>query len=289
MRFQLSVITDEVSQDLETAVSFAREFGLSAVELRSVYERGPFAYTREDLGKIKALVKAAGLTVCCISAPFFKCDLEDKGEIERHIEGLKYCMEYSHDLGCGLIRGFSFWAKGPLEGKEEAIAEQFQRPIELLKDAGMRLALEFDPSVYACNSEKLARLLSIIDSPQVAALWDPGNELYAPVPLQPYPYGYELLKSRIAHIHLKDAVRDGKETISAAMCRGQVDYEGQFRALAEDGYEGYLSLETHHRLQKSISEELLQLPGGSEFSDGGLEASRESMQYLLELLGRVEA
>lgn len=40
---RLGVITDEVSQDIWEAAGFARHFGLDALELRSVNDRGPFA------------------------------------------------------------------------------------------------------------------------------------------------------------------------------------------------------------------------------------------------------
>jgi sugar phosphate isomerase/epimerase len=51
------------------------------------------------------------------------------------------------------------------------------------------------------------------------------------------------------------------------MGTGIIDYPGQFRALAEDGYEGLLSLETHY-----------------ETPDGGAEkATRESLAVIREL------
>lgn len=39
--FRLAVITDEISQDLETVISFAHTWGLQGVELRSVWEKAP--------------------------------------------------------------------------------------------------------------------------------------------------------------------------------------------------------------------------------------------------------
>ena len=46
---RLGVITDEVSQDFEVALDFAKTYGLDCVELRSAYEKGPFDYTEEDI------------------------------------------------------------------------------------------------------------------------------------------------------------------------------------------------------------------------------------------------
>lgn len=65
---------------------------------------------------------------------------------------------------------------------------------------------------------------------------------------------------------------------------GLVDYAGICQALTRCGYAGYLSLETHYRKGQAISEELMRLPGGNEFSEGGLEAAAESMEALQHLL-----
>jgi len=41
MAFKLSVITDEVSQDLETVAKFANRFKLDGIEIRTVWNRKP--------------------------------------------------------------------------------------------------------------------------------------------------------------------------------------------------------------------------------------------------------
>ena len=35
------VITDEISQDIEKAASLAKQYGLTGLEIRSVWEKGP--------------------------------------------------------------------------------------------------------------------------------------------------------------------------------------------------------------------------------------------------------
>jgi sugar phosphate isomerase/epimerase len=49
----------------------------------------------------------------------------------------------------------------------------------------------------------------------------------------------------VVHVHLKDVDVDDNWT---RMGVGIIDYAGQFRALARDGYDGLLSLETHYEL-----------------------------------------
>ena len=96
---KLGVITDEVSQDLEEAIQFAQRFQLDGLEIRSVWDRGPFEQTKEDIEKIRELSRAAGLEICCISPPLFKCDMGDRAAYRAHLEGLKRCIEAAHRLG----------------------------------------------------------------------------------------------------------------------------------------------------------------------------------------------
>ena len=89
--FQLGVITDEVSQNLREAAIFAKEYGLTALELRSVNERGPFQWTMEDAKAIKAIADEFRLSIAAISSPLFKCDITDEETIRQHIEGFRRC------------------------------------------------------------------------------------------------------------------------------------------------------------------------------------------------------
>ncbi|MEM2442928.1 MAG: hypothetical protein QXL20_02895, partial [Candidatus Bathyarchaeia archaeon] len=69
-----------------------------------------------------------------------------------------------------------------------------------------------------------------------------------------------------------------------AVGEGEVAYREQFKALMEDGYRGYLSLETHWRPKRKLSEERIIRPGGEEFSYSGEEASEICMRNLIRVL-----
>ncbi len=103
------------------------------------------------------------------------------------------------------------------------------------------------------NGRQLARLVDAIGSPAVRALWDPGNDLYAPLPERPYPEGYEAIRGWIAHVHLKDARLLNGQAEGCCFGEGEMDWEGQLRALKRDGYQGWLVMETHYRLAAVLS------------------------------------
>ena len=68
------------------------------------------------------------------------------------------------------------------------------------------------------------------------------------------------------------------------MGTGLVDYPALFARLRADGYDGWLSLETHYRKNAELSEEQLRRPQGAGFTAGGWEATAESAEALKELL-----
>lgn len=284
-KFKLGIITDEVSQDLDEVIELAKRYGLETLELRSVNDRGIHLHSDEEIEQIALKVKSAGLTVCALSAPIFKCDLDQPSEIEQHFAIASRSIDIARRLGAKFVRGFSFWAKEPFEQALPLVVEQLRKMAKLFEEAGLTFVLEFDPSVYASNGRKVRALLDQINSPNVQALFDPGNDLWDPDGEVPYPDGYEHLKGKIAHIHLKDAIRKGDEIEGVAIGNGEVDYASLFKRLVDDQYDGYLIVETHYRLKSKLTEEQLKRPSGNSFSLGGKEATEECLDVMFEKFG----
>lgn len=283
---KLSFINDEASQDFAVAIQIAKEFNLHGLELRSVWEKGPHELTDEEVKRIAMMLNEASLQCPCIASPFFKCDFGDEEQYKQHMQILRRCIDIAHQLGTELIRVFTFWRKEGQQPSWEAIADMFAEPIKLAESEGITLGIENEPSTNATNAAKVAELLSIINHPRVRAVWDPGNDVFDPDREVPYPDGYERIKSFMVHIHLKDGVWVAEEGRFEAvkLGEGEVDYVGQFKALKNDGYEGWLSLETHYRPKVALPEDIVQMPRGSQFSFMGDVATRECLQNLMRLL-----
>ncbi len=285
--FPIAVITDEISQDLAVAAALVKEFGGSALEIRSVWEKSPHEFDTDDIARIKCIADDYGLRICGIASPFYKCTLGDTEEEKQHLDILRRCIAVAHALETNLIRVFTFWQQ-PGVPPWEQIAEKFQEPIRLAEAEDVILGVENDPSTMGTNARQVAQFLSPINHPRVRSVWDPGNELWAGEARAAFPDGYETLKPWIVHIQLKDLKRTPEGKVEAVrLGRGEVDYLGQFKALKADGYSGHLSLETHWRVQREIPEDLLHRPKGSVFSFGGEEATRLCLQSLREMLAQV--
>lgn len=278
-----AVITDEISQDLEQVAQIASRFGLDAIELRSVWNKPVHELSDKEIQRIKDICDKYKLKVCAISSPFFKCNLNDD-EIAMHISMLSRTIEVAQKLRCRIIRGFSFWQKGDFEAMLPKIVETFRVPAKMVEEAGMEIALELDPSVYACNGQRVARLVKEINHPHIKVLWDAGNDVYSPIPERPFPEGYHYVQPYINHVHLKDAIKHGDAVESVKIGTGEVGWNEQLEALKKDKYEGYISLETHYRKGKIITEELMKQPGGDAFSACGREASEECLEVLQKMI-----
>lgn len=282
--FKKGVITDEISQDLQVACDLANKYGLDGLEIRSVWDKGPHKLDDADIKKIHEIATKANLEICGISAPFFKCDIDSESEIKEQYEILDRCVHLAKELGAPYVRGFTFWSKGEFNDYFDRIVSNIQDAAKHIEGTGITLVIEMDPSVFANDAARVAKIVAAVDRPNVKALFDPGNLVWNPNHETPYPDAYETLKPYIAHVHIKDAdIVNGKPD-AVKVGTGRVDFKSLFKRLTEENYNGYIVLETHYRLAKEISEELLALPGGAEFSSGAYEATDESLAAMNELL-----
>jgi sugar phosphate isomerase/epimerase len=271
---RLCVITDEISQDLAHALDVCAEEGVSTVELRAVGGANIVSHDDGSLEKIGAMLDRRGFCVGAIASPFFKCHLRGEGapegathfappaSREEQWEILERSFEVARLFGARIVRSFSFWRVPDPSGVRDEVAGVISEAARRTDEAGLTLGLENE---HACNVATGAEARWVLDraaSPALGVIWDPGNE--AAMGSEPFPGGYEQVRGRVVHVHLKDMDVDGNWTRMGA---GVIDYAGQFRALARDGYDGFLSLETHYELPK----------GGAE------KATRESLAAIRDL------
>jgi len=279
--YKTSVITDEISQDLKVAAQMAREYGLQGLEIRSVNEKNPFQMSKEDTKFVKSVADDFGFEICAVSSPMYKCDFNDLATRKVHEETFRRMMETMHDWGTTRIRTFDFFNMHDGGAHQDEIVELYHKLADVAEDAGVTMLLESEPSVNSVNIQLLVDFLKKVNRKSVQAVYDPGNEVADVNAPWPYPTGYELLKPYLRHVHVKDLKR-GAEMTPVPLGEGDVDFHGIFAALKRDGYDGWVSLETHYRIKRMSDEDLVR-PQGSSFSEGGFEASRLYLDRLRDV------
>jgi sugar phosphate isomerase/epimerase len=266
---KLSVITDEISQDFEHALDVMREYDVRYAELRGLWNSNIADLDVDQVNRAKTAMAARGISVCALSTPFYKCDLDvDAGAIRgrmhlaqargrsEQIDMLRRCAGLAHSFDCNLVRVFTFWRKGDLTPDvEDQIVDAFAEPVDVARQEGVILGLENEHACYIGTGAEASRIISKVDSPSLRSVWDPGNALLAGE--TPFPDGYEAVEPFLAHVHVKDATPS--ETAGhfdwCVIGDGAIDYEGQFNALRRRSYTGYISLETHYIPQGGTPEE----------------------------------
>lgn len=74
----------------------------------------------------------------------------------------------------------------------------------------------------------------------------------------------------LRHVHVKDVTYDEKgEPVCVCPGRGLVAWPALLACLQKDGYDGWLSLEPHYRVNRRLTKKQMQFPSGSAFSAGG--------------------
>jgi sugar phosphate isomerase/epimerase len=250
---RLSVITDEISRDLDHALDVCESMGIRTVELRVVGDTNVVSHNPQSLARIKASLHRGGFGVCAIAAPFLKCHLRSDGappgdthsaiptSREGQWELLERSLEVARLLGAPIVRAFSFWrVENPEEVREE-VADVLAGAVRRTEAVGLMLGMENEHTCNVGTGAEAGWMLGRIPSPSFGVIWDPGNE--AMLGSLPFPEGYDHVRGRVIHVHLKDVDEKGNWT---KMGTGVIDYPAHLRALASDGYEGVLSLETHY-------------------------------------------
>jgi L-ribulose-5-phosphate 3-epimerase len=259
--FRLAVINDEITQDFEKACGIvAHEFGLSWIELRSMWDKNVTELSDKQIGDAKKILSEHKLRVTDIASPLFKTDWpgapvsrmsEKRDQFHADFDAtaqdrlLDKCIALAKTFDTDRIRCFDFWRLDDQKPYRAAINAQLQQAAERCGKEGLVLILENEMSCNTATGEEAAALLKAIPNKNFMLNWDPGNA--AALGSTPYPNGYELLlKDRIGHCHCKDVVRkpDGKYDW-APVGGGVVDWVGQLKALNRDGFKYGLSLETH--------------------------------------------
>jgi sugar phosphate isomerase/epimerase len=237
-----------------------REYRVSSAELRGLWGTNIADFDAGQVKRASEALATRGMTVSCLATPFFKCELNADDAVVagrmhlakargygEQLEVLRRCADLAHQFGTQLIRVFSFWRRGDLTPAIEAqIVDAFAEPLKVAEQEGVTLLLENEHACYIGTGAEAARVLSEVNSPYARAVWDPGNALLAGEVA--YPAGYDAVKPFVAHVHVKDAMAkaDGSGFDWCVIGDGDIDYTGQFDALRRDGYDGYVSLETHY-------------------------------------------
>jgi L-ribulose-5-phosphate 3-epimerase len=271
--YRRSVITDEISQDLDRAIALASEFGLDGLDVRSVWGKTVHELDDAELDRLKGAADAAGLAIPSVAPPFMKCEVDSADEWAQHRRILERSLRAAERLGARYVRGFTFWKRVGVSRHWPRIVEAYREVAPTIERAGLIVAIENEPACMLGTTELLPRLIDEIGSPAVRALWDPANGAHDGE--LPFPDAFERVMPLTVHVHVKDGRHVGGKWRHAVVGQGEVGLVDVSRALAARGYDGWVTLETHYRPAATGAD--LSSPRGERFSELGEQGTRECL------------
>lgn len=245
MEEKISIVTDEVSQDLAVCRAFLDEQGVTAIELRCVGGRRVPGLAREDRDALRGWVQDGGTRVLGISPGLFKCALDDRETALRHqIETLPRAIELARDLGATFIVAFTFENpdRQPLSG---FAIERLWSSAEVCAAAGLPLLIENEPGFLASTGPEIEALLDAARHDNLFVNWDPANA--GGLGAAALESGLRTIFPRVRHVHVKNGVATPGERFPkyGPLTAGDIDWPAHLALLDELGYTGHLGIETH--------------------------------------------
>lgn len=269
-----SIITDQINEDLETALQVAREYGYKYVELHNVFGKSIEECDVEEVKKIKCLLQKYEMKVSCIaSTVFFLCPLFEndqvslfnphfyaiRGDVATHLSYLKNACQIAKMLGCTKVRLFPFRFpdnRKPKYGTDKQvndIVKFVKSAVKIAEEYQITLVLENCPYSHLPKGEMSVQVVKQINSDFLKLLWDPANSYRAYQENVPSKYletslmeELEMIYPWIDHIHIKDYYFDStlvKPYKHVALGNGDIGYLTIFDYLKKNGYSNAVSLE----------------------------------------------
>lgn len=248
-------------RSLGEAIKTAADVGYDGIEIMARDPHLPPDTTRERAEEIRALVDDHELSIPCLATYTGGYSRLDDDECADQLETFERYLELSEPLDVDLLRH----GAGPPSVSEATDAE-FERAAEWLRRAADRAAdydrtigLEIHSHRLTETTESTLRLLEMVDRDNVGAIHDAGNMF---IPDAPYgPETVDKLGDWLVHVHVKDLSRvdddalsdtftletgHGEETFRRELLSdGDVEHGPLFSALADAGYDGYVTAETN--------------------------------------------
>ncbi|MWG35004.1 sugar phosphate isomerase/epimerase family protein [Halomarina oriensis] len=244
---------------VEDAISTAASLGYPGFDLMA---RAPHLPPDADDATVDSLKRALDdqdLGLACVTTYTGGYVGRTDEECEADLAALEPYLEFADALGCDLLR---HGPNGPppyeaTDDEFEQAARWMRRAADLAAEYDKRLGIEIHAGKLCETTDSTLDLLARIDRENVGALHDAGNLYIADA-----PYGAEsidALGDRLFHVHVKDlervddtshpdistiGTRHGDEPFrSTLLGEGAVEFDRVFDALADAGYDGYVTAE----------------------------------------------
>lgn len=278
-RCNITGFADEIDSKFDVQLEVLGELGQKYIELRAADGIGVADVSMEKASELKNKMQEQNIRVSAIGSPIGKIGIGD--DFESHFEKYKHIVELAQYFETPYIRMFSFYL--PKEDKPEKYQKQVFDRIEKLVEYAARkkvtLLHENEKGIYGELAPECQQLLERFYGDHFQGIFDFANFVQCG---QDTKEAYDRLKSYIAYIHVKDAVRGTGEVVLPGQGDGNLSYI--FSKLEERNFDGFLSLEPH-LFHFAGLDQLEKAPGAKKESNG-VAAYKAAHLYLKKLIDK---
>jgi sugar phosphate isomerase/epimerase len=236
----LSGFGDEIDPDPAVQVAVLKALGARFVEVRSAWGVNVVDLDDDQLEKLGSYLKSQEMGVSAVASPIGKVDVTLEAELE--VERLERVIRVADALDTPNIRVFSFRGEGlSVESIRDDVMKRMRLLADLAEKEGVVLLHENEKDIYGDTPERVLDLVETVGSPALRLAWDNAN--FVQVGARPFSDGYAALRPYLDYLQVKDAVAATGEVVPAG--QGDGELLETLRALRDDGYTGFASLEPH--------------------------------------------
>ncbi len=255
-QLKLAIPTDAISMDIETSFLLGLDWGIQHYELKRLFNKRLPSFDQSDIEYIKNSIKKNKTAICSLSPGLFKGKLNSestKFEIDNFHKILNFAEEF--ETNKIIVFGFKYEKLDNLD--EEKVVSKMTSIYENLLNKciskNITLLVENDRDHFANDGNILIKVLKNLPNDNFKLNWDPCNCIGEKNSMKPFPDFYNLIKDRIGHLHIKDAVKFEQKYKNIMLGEGEVNWTDQIIALKKDNYSGYYVIEPHfgHRIHST--------------------------------------
>ena len=202
---RIYAFADESGAMIDHQIESMRRNGLAGMEIRNVDGTNISDISLEKAGEVRRKLDDAGLATWSIGSPIGKIHIE-KDDFAAHLEKFRHTIDLARVLGAENIRMFSFFLpqdKDPAVYKNEVI-DRIGQFLAAAEGSGVELCHENEKGIYGDIAPRCLELHQTF--PQLKGVFDPANYVQCG---QDTWEGWQMLRSYIKYLHVKDALADG--------------------------------------------------------------------------------
>lgn len=237
----LSGFADEISPDFETQCQLLQQLGMKYLEFRSAWDTNILDLDDAQLERAKEIMQRYGLQVSSIGSPIGKIYIDE--DFDAHLVRTRRAVHVANFFEAPFIRIFSFFMREGMNADDhrDEVLRRMRAIADEAERGGVMMVHENEKELYGDIPRRCADIITSVGSPNLKAAWDAAN--FVQVGVRPFDEGWSLIRPHLVYMQIKDAIAATGDVVPAG--RGDGQMVETIRALREDGFDGFFSLEPH--------------------------------------------